>query len=100
MTIATHPDAQHEEVEDGTTGSDEATTNSPERGVVQLLLLFAIVLFGVGIRAYRLEDRSVWFDEATSWRVSSLPLRDMMLATARDSHVPAYCLLLKAWCVA
>jgi mannosyltransferase len=61
------------------------------------ILLGIIVLIGMGIRAYRLTDRSMWFDESSSWRTSRLPLPEMLDSLAKDTHVPLYYILLKSW---
>jgi mannosyltransferase len=52
---------------------------------------------GVGIRAYRQTDRSMWFDEASSWRISQLPLPELLTAVAGVNHVPLHYILLKVW---
>ena len=61
------------------------------------LVLTGIVLVGLALRGYRLSARSVWFDEAFSWRLIQFPLGEMVARTARDNHPPLYFLLLKAW---
>src|SRR3990167_970423 len=60
-------------------------------------LLGVIVLLGVALRSYHLGARSLWFDEAFSWRLIQFPLPEMLTRAAADVHPPLYYLLLKAW---
>lgn len=62
-----------------------------------LWLLIAIVVIGVGIRSYHLTSRSLWFDEAFSWRLVQFPVSEMISRDAADVHPPLYYLLLKGW---
>ena len=41
-----------------------------------------IAAVAVAIRLPYLDDRSIWFDEASSWRTASFPLAEMMAACA------------------
>ncbi len=59
--------------------------------------LTVIVLTGLAIRTYQLADRSLWFDEAFSWRVIQFPLPEMIERVGRDIHPPLHFLLLKGW---
>lgn len=61
------------------------------------LLLGAIVAVGIALRAYRLEERALWFDEAFFWRLSQFPWREVVERTGNDNYPPLYPLLLKAW---
>lgn len=60
-------------------------------------LLLAITLLGLGARLNDLTARSLWFDEAFSWRLIQFPFEEMMQRAAQDVHPPLYYLLLKAW---
>jgi mannosyltransferase len=62
-----------------------------------LWVLLAIVLVGTGLRTYELTMRSLWFDEAFSWRLIQFPYAEMLQRTAADVHPPLYYLLLKTW---
>lgn len=64
---------------------------------VALLCLLLVVVMGSGVRAYKLTARSLWFDEAFSWRLSQFPLPEMLARSAQDVHPPLYYLLLKGW---
>ncbi len=59
--------------------------------------LAAIVLVGLGLRFYHLTDRSLWFDEAFSWRLVQFPLVELVRRVGQDNHPPLYFLLLKGW---
>lgn len=59
-----------------------------------------VVLFGVLallLRLYDIGDKSIWLDEAWSWRAARLPLSDMVDWTAQDKHPPLYYGLLHYW---
>lgn len=64
-----------------------------------LLALLAIIILGVGIRTYQLTGRSLWFDEAFSWRIIQFPLPELLSRARADVHPPLYYLLLKSWAV-
>jgi hypothetical protein len=64
------------------------------------LILAIIVAVGLSIRAYHLADRSMWFDEAFSWRVIQYPFAEMIDRTAQDNHPPLYFVLLRGWAAA
>lgn len=60
-------------------------------------LLVCIVIVGVGIRAYEITARSLWFDEAFSWRLAEFPFTEMIARDIQDVHPPLYYVLLKGW---
>jgi len=66
------------------------------RRTVLILLLFIIVV-GIGLRSYQLTSRSLWFDEAFSWRLVQFSYSEMIARDATDVHPPLYYILLKAW---
>ena len=63
------------------------------------LSLLLIILIGLGLRSYQLTTRSLWFDEAFSWRLIQFPVPEMIARDAADVHPPLYYLLLKGWSV-
>jgi mannosyltransferase len=73
----------------------DACRGSSRRSALALLAL--IVIAGLALRTYRLTDRSIWFDEAWSWRLAQFPLPEMLTRIGHDVHPPLYYLLLKAW---
>lgn len=58
---------------------------------------FVILLLGMGLRFYRLEAQSLWYDEGTSARLSEGPLRHILESAAQDIHPPLYYVLLHGW---
>lgn len=60
-------------------------------------LLIVITISGIIIRLYHLTARSLWFDEAFSWRLIQFPWTEMISRAAADVHPPLYYLILKAW---
>src|SRR5687768_6529637 len=60
------------------------------------LLLLALVV-GAFLRVYQINDRSLWFDEAFSWRLVLFPLPEMITRAAADVHPPLYYFFLKGW---
>jgi uncharacterized membrane protein len=61
------------------------------------LMLAAVLLAGLMLRLQTASTRSIWFDEAWSWRMSRFPVAELIERTAADVHPPLYYLLLKAW---
>ena len=62
----------------------------------------AVGVIGVGIvalliRLWNIGDKSIWLDEAWSWRAARLPLADMVDWTAMDRHPPLYYAIVHFW---
>ena len=68
--------------------SDEATKGAAHWRVVAVCVAVAILAFA--LRMYGIGDKSIWLDEAWSWRAASLSLGDMVDWTAADRHPPLY----------
>ncbi len=64
---------------------------------IALWLLLLIVIAGLSLRSYQLTSRSLWFDEAFSWRLVQFSNTEMLSRAAADVHPPLYYLILKAW---
>ncbi|MEX1111926.1 MAG: glycosyltransferase family 39 protein [Candidatus Andersenbacteria bacterium] len=62
-----------------------------------LALLLLLLLFAGAIRSYELTARSLWFDEAFSWRLIQFSLPEMIARDAADVHPPLYYIFLKGW---
>lgn len=62
-----------------------------------VLTMLLVVCAALLARLYRLEERSIWFDEASSWRTSQFPLPQMMSRIVSNNHPPFFYLCLKAW---
>lgn len=60
-------------------------------------LLLLILVVATGLRISYLEARSLWFDEAFSWRLVTFPLPEMIARDIADVHPPFYYVLLKVW---
>jgi uncharacterized membrane protein len=70
---------------------------SLERPHSALAVLAALVLLGLAVRGRDLGSRSLWFDEAVTWRLVELPFPEMLDGVKRDNHVPLYFVLLRGW---
>ncbi len=68
------------------------------RNTAAILLL--IIAGGLILRTYGLYGRSMWFDESMSWRTIQFPFAEMLVRTARNSHVPLFFVLLRLWTAA
>ena len=67
----------------------------PPRSSVPLLLCLLLALI---LRAWELDRRSLWYDEAYCWWVASqMPLGEMLRLSAQDLIPPLYYLLLRLW---
>lgn len=60
-------------------------------------ILFLIIIVGIGLRSYELTARSLWFDEAFSWRLIQFPFTEMISRDAADVHPPLYYIFLRSW---
>lgn len=65
--------------------------------LTQALLLFGLLLAGIAFRLQTTDARSVWFDEAFSWRLSQFSFADVINCSSLDNHPPLYFLCLKVW---
>ena len=76
-------------------------TFEPARGnsglVRASMLAAAVGVVALGLRLYDIGDKSIWLDEAWSWRAARLSLGDMVDWTAQDRHPPLYYGLLHYW---
>lgn len=61
-------------------------------------LLGLILVAAFFIRLNHLADRSLWFDEAFSWRLIQFPFFEFLSRAASDVHPILYYLLLGLWC--
>ncbi|WP_074310444.1 hypothetical protein [Singulisphaera sp. GP187] len=61
---------------------------------VHLAILAALT---VVLRLPYLTERSLWFDEASSWQTASFTFTDMMNSLRLNVHMPLYYVLLRAW---
>ena len=81
--------------------STDAPMTEPGRGgwASTAIRVAAWVAAGVAVawRLFDLGDRSLWFDEAFSWRLIRFPWGEMLSRAAQDVHPPLYYAVLKLW---
>ena len=63
----------------------------------QALLLSALVALAVGLRMYKIDAQSLWYDEGNSARIAERSVALIIAGAAGDIHPPLYYLLLKFW---
>jgi uncharacterized membrane protein len=62
------------------------------------LILTVVVAVGGGLRLRGLTTRSIWHDEAFSWRIATqFSVSEMIERTAQDVHPPLYYFVLRIW---
>lgn len=61
------------------------------------LLALLLCLIGFGLRAYRLDNKNLWYDEGFSVYMARQSLTDLPVETARDVHPPLYFAILHGW---
>ncbi len=62
-----------------------------------LLFIALILLLAAGLRFWRIEAQSLWYDEGNSAYAATQSAPQIIAAAARDIHPPAYYLLLAGW---
>ena len=60
-------------------------------------MLAAASVAGFATRLWMLGDKSLWLDEAFSWKMARFPVPDMIRGTASDVHPPLLYLILHYW---
>jgi hypothetical protein len=70
------------------------------RPAVPWLPLAAVLTVGGLVRWPFAAHKDVWFDEAFTWRLVTLPWAELVAGTAADVHPPLYYLLAKGWAAA
>ncbi len=66
-------------------------------GLVVVVLLLALTVLALGLRLYRLDNQSLWYDEGFSVYLSSMDLDEITTRTAADIQPPLYYYLLHGW---
>src|SRR5215207_4585726 len=61
------------------------------------LSLLAVAVLAAGLRWYRIDAQSLWYDEGISAFQLTRSLGDILYAASLDSHPPLYYWTLKAW---
>lgn len=62
-----------------------------------VVLLSVITLLGIVLRLPDFSLRSIWFDEAFTWRLILFPFSEMLIRAAADVHPPFYYILVDLW---
>jgi mannosyltransferase len=57
----------------------------------------AVAALAIAVRVPHLSDRSIWFDEASSWQTASYDWHDFLRSIRLNVHLPLYYLLLRGW---
>jgi mannosyltransferase len=61
------------------------------------MVLLATLLFGYGLRLYRLGDQNIWWDEGHAVWTARHSVREVADITAHDVHPPLYLWMLHGW---
>ena len=65
--------------------------------LVTTVLLLALVFLALGLRLYRLDNQSLWYDEGFSVYLAGMGLEQITARTAADIQPPLYYYLLHGW---
>lgn len=68
-------------------------------GLPMLAALGLVLMLALGLRGYRLDAQSLWYDEGVSAFMTTRGAPDIARAAAADIHPPLYYWLLAAWAV-
>ncbi len=66
-------------------------------GLVVVALLLALTVLALGLRLFRLDNQSLWYDEGFSVYLSSMDMDEITTRTAADIQPPLYYYLLHGW---
>ncbi len=61
------------------------------------LAVAALAAVAIAVRLPHLSDRSIWFDEASSWQTASYDWNDFLRSIRLNVHLPLYYLFLRGW---
>jgi uncharacterized membrane protein len=61
------------------------------------LALVLVLAFALAVRVWKIDQKNLWLDEATSWVFATSPLPALVASTAADIHPPLYYVVLKGW---
>ena len=76
----------------------ESKPSSIDRsGLVVATLLLVTILLALGLRLYRLDSQSLWYDEGFSVHLASMDIDEITTRTAADIQPPLYYYLLRGW---
>ena len=95
----------------GTVPSSARTATAPDVGTppartrafttpsLVSVALWLVLLMALGLRLYRLDGQSLWYDEGVSAFMTTRDPAEIARAAAADIHPPLYYWLLAAWAV-
>jgi len=72
-------------------------THSPAEVIAVRVLVLAAILVAWGLRVYRLDAQSLWYDEAVSAHVAAQGVVELTRWTAEDIQPPLYYYVLSGW---
>jgi mannosyltransferase len=72
-------------------------TSGPRSRWLPVLIFASLTLLALGLRLYRIDAQSLWYDEGNSARIAERSLQLIVEGAAGDIHPPLYYLLLKYW---
>lgn len=75
----------------------EQSRGSTTVSLTGLVLLVLVTLLALGLRLYRLDGQSLWYDEAFSVYLARMDLAEITARTAADIQPPLYYYLLHGW---
>ena len=73
------------------------TTETPTRGTRWDWGLAAVAAVALGFRLPYLTERSLWYDESSSWQTAKFSFPEMLRSVRLNVHLPLYYTLLKGW---
>ncbi|MEO6061672.1 MAG: glycosyltransferase family 39 protein, partial [Thermoflexales bacterium] len=74
-----------------------AVPESRRAPAAETLCLAAILLLAAGLRFYRIDAQSLWYDEGNSARIAERSIQLILEGAAGDIHPPLYYLALSLW---
>lgn len=75
----------------------KAPTTAQPRRLAEAIALGLILLLAAGLRFYRIDAQSLWYDEGNSARIAERSIQLILEGAAGDIHPPLYYLLLSLW---
>lgn len=79
-------------------GRERLHENGAPLGSLRPTVVLAVaVLVAILVRLPFISERSIWYDEASSWQTAKFPLTNLWDSLSRNVHLPLYYLVLKAW---
>jgi 4-amino-4-deoxy-L-arabinose transferase-like glycosyltransferase len=80
-----------------TRDAESAPHSAGRSWLVTAALLLAITILALGLRLYRLDNQSLWYDEGFSVYLAGMDVGEITARTAADIQPPLYYYLLHGW---